>query len=99
MELIIYDGLRIIAALCALGVVGMTPFALVRQHMAWGQRARFIGAASIGVAVMHSYLTSLGTVPNSAWRLVLISIGLIASLAGWASFLWIESRVSTRPRR
>lgn len=100
MELIIFDTLRIVAALCALGVVGMTPFALVRRRMAWGQMARFIGASAIGVAVIHSYLTSLGTVPASPWRLVVISLGLIVSVAGWASFLWVEtSSTSTRHRR
>ena len=91
MELIIYDALRIIAALAALGVVAMTPFALARRRMAWGQKARFIGAAAVGVAIIGAYLTTLGTVPTSAWRLVVIAVGLIISAAGWASFLWVET--------
>lgn len=98
MELIIiFDTLRIIAALAALAVLAMTPYALVRRRMSWHQKARFIGAAVVGCGIIGSYLSTLGTVPPAAWRLIVITIGLIISLVGTAAYL--RDTVASAPTR
>lgn len=90
-ELILFDSMRVVAALAALVIIGATPFAVARPRMSWGQRLRFIGLAAVCTAIVGSYLEALGTIPPAWWRTVLITLGALLSLAGVLTFLRDDS--------
>ena len=94
--IVLWDVLRIVAAVAALVVLAVTPFAVIRTPLVWHQKARFIGLAMLGPPVIGGYLTQLGTVPDQGgWRTVLIATGLVVAAAGMVGY-W---RAPARHRR
>jgi len=85
--LVLWDSLRILAAVAALFVVGVTPFILLRT-LSWHQRIRFVASAIVAAAIVGGYLQSLGTVPDQwGWRTVLITLGMIGFAVGCLAYL------------
>ena len=97
--LIVWDTLRIIAAVGGLAVVGMTPFALAKPRMTWDQRIRFIGSAMLGAAVIGAYLYQLGTYPEQWWRTILVVLGIVFGAIGLAHFLHRYREAARGPSR
>lgn len=96
-ELIVWDGLRLVAALASLVVSLTTPWIVMGRAMTWHQRLRFIGAALVGAAIVSAYLQALGTVPRTYWHTVAISIGMVMLAIGWVTYL--RSTVPISPPR
>lgn len=84
--LVFWDGLRLLVAVLALGVVALTPKAVTRPHMHWHQRVRFAGLAMISVAIIGGYLAQLGELPSSTWRTAVVMAGIAASFVGTLGF-------------
>lgn len=97
-ELILWDTMRVLAALASIVVIGVTPFALTRP-MTWDQRMRFIGSALVGLAIVGAYLQGLGAVPDQWWRTVAVTVGMLLSAIGWTAHLHATSRNAPPPSR
>ena len=94
-SLIFFDSLRIVAGLACLVMVVTAPYAIYRDGMNWHQKLRFIGAAGLAVALIASYISTLGTNPQVPWRSLVAAVSVIMTSIGYVAY--VRQRQSEQP--
>lgn len=84
---LLYDVVRLIAAIAAIWLVVVSPYVLVLGAGHWSMRARIIGSALVCIGLAAAYLGTLGNSPGVLWRLALIAVGVVVQAVGATAFV------------
>lgn len=88
--IVVWDVVRVIAALASLAVTGLTAYVLVRDRgvLPRHQRMRFLGSGLLGPPLVVAYLSQLGTLPDQyGWRTAFITAAMLLFAAGLLGFI------------
>lgn len=95
--LVLYDALRISAAVSAILLIAASPWVIGQGGTHWSMRARIIGSALVCVGLAAAYLTTLGDAPGAPWRLAIIAAGVVVQAVGAGAYLWHVRRGGAAP--